>query len=923
MLMLLSENDSSDSQEDKKKTSETVQTSPKIKTFSWSSRSVLYTIMSKEFICLALTLVVYYAMFVTSLTKTNKVSPAQLFFTNSSCVTDFYEGNLAVAMQQGFKSDISIVLLYAPWDADSQLARQEFDVTCRFYSKQIKFLAINCWHPGSTCRNHFTKLTRYPVILIYIQAGQEVHAIQYKGHLHADHIISFVTHVLNPISKIDSASHLSRFKSNNDGLVVLCADLDTALGARLYKVFYSVAVKFLEYDAYREIKFAAVLNSQVSLYVTKVFPSLVLLNFNNSLDYKGNFTEENIIDWILNNLSGKPVSWINLSGSKSVTLNYYLKNETSLVLFTPRNLLRNINIYYNILKIIAADFHKNCRSRGSDAALEADKYQILINYLTINNIVETANHKILAQTCDQLKLRIIEKIIKRRKSLEREQEANLSRTKGFVNETMDKTDGHAFGLNYGTSYVLNVHKETGVLFPLTSSNVNELFNTSTKVTAANTFPSASVGSGKYIDKYSIVNLIYENSKHMCKLLRLANRILGMPDLSVVDGKDSETSYSARKDGVAPDSQPGKRDNFADCATNKSMNFLSIDSKRYRYFLDNLNIDLDSYKDETLAIIVDVVNNNENIYLLNSNITRDSLVLFVKDYLDDKLTRYKRSNDLSEQAKGVVSLNRKFDTIHESTLLELNAWNFLSHTHNSTASVVVLFYSKYCGLCHVYSHTVYLFSHMLSHVRELRFARIDGDTNDLSYPFIPRGFPTLILFPAREAEDSIVFERSERFTQTSLVSFLVRGIRNRELGVHIYLAVCLQTNRNHAYSCLQNINKLIHSYLLNVKLNLYKSYARFPGDSSRVATLQASLNIKKYLVRMKYYRLIQSAVRSLVSRSRSRRKANHVVRCLYNIYTKYNDLVSHLRGVYGRLERSKELPSGQVTYGSQYRVKQEL
>ncbi|XP_026686915.1 uncharacterized protein LOC113471738 [Diaphorina citri] len=723
---------------------------------------------------------------------------------------------------------------------------------------------------------------------------------------------------------------------------------------------------------------------------------------------------------------------------KSVTLNYYLKNETSLVLFTPRNLLRNINIYYNILKIIAADFHKNCRSRGSDA----DKYQILINYLTINNIVETANHKILAQTCDQLKLRIIEKIIKRRKSLEREQEANLSlrtslkgRTKGFVNETMDKTDGHAFGLNYGTSYVLNVNRETGVLLPLTSSNVNELFNTSTKVTAANTFPSASVGSGKYIDKYSIVNLIYENSKHMCKLLRLANRILGMPDLSVVDGKDSETSYSSRKDGVAPDSQPGKRDNFADCATNKSMNFLSIDSKRYRYFLDNLNIDLDSYKDETLAIIVDVVNNNENIYLLNSNITRDSLVLFVKnidldsykdetlaiivdvvnnneniyllnsnitrdslvlfvkDYLDDKLTRYKRSNDLSEQAKGVVSLNRKFDVlhesallelnagnflshthnstesvstllelnagnflshthnstatrykrsndlseqakgvvslnrkfdaIHESTLLELNAGNFLSHTHNSTESVVVLFYSKYCGLCHVYSHTVYLFSHMLSHVRELRFARIDGDTNDLSYPFIPRGFPTLILFPAREAEDSIVFERSERFTQTSLVSFLVRGIRNRELGVHIYLAVCLQTNRNHAYSCLQNINKLIHSYLLNVKLNLYKSYARFPGDSSRVATLQASLNIKKYLVRMKYYRLIQSAVRSLVSRSRSRRKANHVVRCLYNIYTKYNDLVSHLRGVYGRLKRSKELPSGQVTYGSQYRVKQEL
>ncbi|KAL1452860.1 hypothetical protein WDU94_007048 [Cyamophila willieti] len=956
MLMLLSENDLSDTQEDKIKTGTPSQDSHKPaeqtslsnkKVLYWNTQSFVQTIMSKEFFCLILTLLVYYAMFVTSLTKTNKVSPARLFFTNSSCVVDHYEGNLAVAMKQAFTSDVSMVLLYAPWDADSQLARQEFDMTCRFYSKQVKFLAVNCWHPGSSCRSHFSKLTRYPAVLVYVQSSPEVQGIQYKGLLQADHMIHFLNHVLSPIQRVDSVATLSRVKANNDGLVVLCADLTTALGSRLYRVFYSVSLKFLEYDVLREVKFITVLNSQVPLYFTKQFPSLVLVNFNNSVDYKGNFTEDKIIEWILNSLGSKPISWINLSGTKSLTLNYYLRNETSLVLFTPRNLLRNINIYYNLLKIIAADFHKNCATVSPSPDVQ-DKYQILINYLVVNNIIESANYKTLADTCEQLKLKIIQKIIAKQKQLEVQREEFLSvktvRRKTFANGTVDTNRFNADANSFGTSYLLNVNKETGVLFPLNGAIVasDELFNTSSPVTSTTFVPKVISAEGKPVDKYSIMNLLYENSKQMCKVLRLANRILAMPDLSQVDhSEQSKPSLSGELEGEM-------RNAFADCVTNKSINFLSIDSKRYRYFLDNLNIDIEHYRDETLAIIVDVVNDNENIYLLNANITRDSLVLFVRDYLDDKLTRYRRSNDIVSRAndntskseagkrvsqaedrglgkKRVVSLNRQFDTIpHNPLLIELTASNFYPLTHNSSSSILVFFYSKYCGLCPAYSHLLYVFSFILSHVKELTFTRVDSDTNDLPYPFVPHALPSVMLFPANASQDSIVFERGEPFTQTQLLAFLLRGVHDLELRLHIYLAVCLKANNAHAFACLQGVHRMLHAYLLKSRLALARTYGslRHAADSSLPSTFRYNMKVKKYLVRIKYYKFIQHFIRNhfLAGRtSRTRCKVTRYVYYLYRAYEKCRNQIVRINSVHGRLNR---LLGAQVE-SRQYRLKEEL
>lgn len=576
-------------------------------------------------------------------------------------------------------------------------------------------------------------------------------------------------------------------------------------------------------------------------------------------------------------------------------------------------------------------------------------------------------------------MKIIEKIIAKRKQLEVNREELLGlTTKSFANETVEKRSS---GANFG-GYVLNMNKDTGALFPLIGGNTDiggstvEFLNASSPVTSSTFVPSRPEETRARTDKYSIMNLLYENSKQMCKLLRLANRILGMPSLSEVDAAVTSTDES-KTCSTGAESKVNAGNNgqsFADCATNKSLNFLSIDSKRYRYFLDNLNIDVRDYRDETLAIIVDVVNDNENIYLLEANITRERLVVFVRDYLDDKLTRYQRSNDfvdalsfdggnssdtanIEEEThdgfhgneafhssksqhpatqravnRPVVSLNRQFDALPRfSRLRELTTSTF-DALANSTATNIVFFYSKYCGLCPAYSHTLYLFAHVLSHVREIGFYRVDSDTNDLAYRFVPQSLPTLIIFPSQDADNSRVFPRTQSFTRGNLLAFLLRSVSSLPLRTHVYLSVCLKTDAR-ALSCLQGVNRMLHAYLLKCRLKLASAYGitslnaygktttmfSTVGTYGKSPSLVYNMKIKKYLVRMKYFRFVQLYVRNHILASRpGRRKINSVVSYLYRVYQKCERQISHINCVYERLVRKTP-----AALSRQYRVKEEL
>lgn len=50
---------------------------------------------------------------------------------------DWYRGQLSEAINQASESDLSFVMYYAPWDAESQAVRQEFIIASQHLSRYV------------------------------------------------------------------------------------------------------------------------------------------------------------------------------------------------------------------------------------------------------------------------------------------------------------------------------------------------------------------------------------------------------------------------------------------------------------------------------------------------------------------------------------------------------------------------------------------------------------------------------------------------------------------------------------------------------------------------------------------------------------------------------------------------------------------
>lgn len=131
--------------------------------------------------------------------KISKAPAAYPFFPKESVVTDWYRGQISKAIEHARSSDIAFVMFYAPWDAESQAARQEFEDAAKHMSDFVTFVAVNCWQPNSECRNQYSKVYRWPVLIAYPSHGR---GVQYNGPISASHMIIFLQKVCNPISRL-------------------------------------------------------------------------------------------------------------------------------------------------------------------------------------------------------------------------------------------------------------------------------------------------------------------------------------------------------------------------------------------------------------------------------------------------------------------------------------------------------------------------------------------------------------------------------------------------------------------------------------------------------------------------------------------------------------------------------------------------
>lgn len=89
--------------------------------------------------------------------KVSKISPSKPFFPKGSLVTDWPDGQLTLKSKL-LLTDLSFVLFYAPWCAESQHARVSYEYVARLFAREAEFSAINCWQPSGECRAHYTKV---------------------------------------------------------------------------------------------------------------------------------------------------------------------------------------------------------------------------------------------------------------------------------------------------------------------------------------------------------------------------------------------------------------------------------------------------------------------------------------------------------------------------------------------------------------------------------------------------------------------------------------------------------------------------------------------------------------------------------------------------------------------------------------------
>lgn len=126
---------------------------------------------------------------------------------------DYFRGQISLATEYAKTADIAFVMFYAPWDAASQTIRGPFEEAARLMQNQVVFAAVNCWQPGGECRNQYSKVYKWPVLIAYAVHSR---GVQYSGPYETHHFIKFLNAVAKPFVRVTYTDELDNFIANYD-----------------------------------------------------------------------------------------------------------------------------------------------------------------------------------------------------------------------------------------------------------------------------------------------------------------------------------------------------------------------------------------------------------------------------------------------------------------------------------------------------------------------------------------------------------------------------------------------------------------------------------------------------------------------------------------------------------------------------------
>lgn len=503
----------------------------------------------------------------------SRIPEPRPFFPAGSFVRDYPNGELSTVQNQVTLSDLSFVMFYAPWSAQSQHARAAFDFVAKLFYNEATFSAINCWQPGGECKQQYAKVMSWPVLMAYNQNNV---AIPYNGRWTEAALTRFVKSLVNPLHRINSADDLLSLIYNHDAVVV--AFVDMRKSSTFYNIFLQAAVKWLERDPYRDVAFAVSTGRTMEEIDVDREPSIRLFLWNDTIEYDNNVWKPSLLmKWIETNLR-QVTQWLSPSGAKSAEFRPFLDRGPVLLLFTPRNLYEETNDAYAMLRQVGYEYF-NC---------QRDEWQTEMARTYIHHERRKNNFEYQKAKVECGKLFQMNPALDNEKcaSLGKRHFTNLVNSSKFHQRNDDTIGGrvHDFCEAKSTYRMINDDCSDDTSSLLSSIRSQSTKSSKVKITSE-------LDNENDIRSAENIAKIYKAMK--CKLVNLSKSIrskLFHEHLDKLSTNESQKSFD-KISGLA-------------CRSNRTLSILAMDSFTYELVAERLGIHLDQMDKQTAVAIID-------------------------------------------------------------------------------------------------------------------------------------------------------------------------------------------------------------------------------------------------------------------------------------------------------------------------------
>ncbi|XP_050076813.1 thioredoxin domain-containing protein 11 [Anopheles maculipalpis] len=827
------------------------------------NRISMIIIYGREVLCILALILTTYATIQNSPPKISKAPPPVPFFAKGSLVNDWPTGALGTTQTRVSVSELSLVLYYAPWCAESQFARHAYERVAQLYYREAHFAAINCWQPGGECRARYTKVQSWPVLMAYQPSGL---AIQYHQAWTTAALSRFMQSLMLPLHRFGSPGDLMDHMTGKDAVLVIF--LDVAKHSKLYQRYYQASLKWLEKDPFQQVSFGVVTGQSSKLFGVDTVPSIRLYLWNETIEYDGTdpWKPQDLIAWVHKQLHVVSM-WIAPPGNlKSTTLAPYLRQGPVLLLFSPRPLYEDSSDAYMMLRQLSMQYY-NCPGdawilemareyisdqRTSNAARYVEKRdhcaRILGRHPSQEDEDTPGSHRYGRNRCkDGFKSTVSVSFV------------NVLNSSKFVDGK--PVGGKASARDYcdiAPAVGCGTHEECGTFGPDASRKPSLMWQTDgcssrrhnevdTSYEQAQSIVTSMVDSEH--DYRGPKLLAKQSLRRQCELLQLAEAEKSNVFFSEPARQKDSVDYYSAIGGLS-------------CKHNKTLTFISMDSGLYHAFGERLGVDVLKEPNRTVAFIVD--HTDESAYVLRDPINLYSLSKFVHDYYNRSLERLLRSKSTIyehthafkveqyvEQEQAYVDRHRtvldaakaKSRAEEESKkraekrqlastsdserspnpsreteeidrvrmphvyhrVREIYSSNFQRTVLDSNRTVVVSFYSAQCAFCYIQAHHLLTVSRLLRHQPNLWFVRIDGELNDLPWQYTMDVFPSLIIFPNGRKAESRIFPETLKVNVPNIIGFVLSNLVPAE-RLHATFLLCSDVNNASRNDCLHMLKR---------------------------------------------------------------------------------------------------------------------